>query len=42
VAASPVGLTARTVQFLLAVNACTWHNWLIGAPVKRSLIASDH
>jgi hypothetical protein len=24
---------------LLALNACIWHNWLIGAPVKRSLIA---
>jgi len=27
---------------MLALNACTWHNWLIGAPVKRSLIAYDH
>jgi hypothetical protein len=36
VAASPVGLWARIVQRLLALNACTWHNWLIGAPVKRS------
>lgn len=27
---------------LLALNACIWHNWLIGAPVKRSLIAYDH
>ena len=42
VAASPVGLWARIVQRLLALNACTWHNWLIGAPVKRSLIAYDH
>ena len=27
------------MQRLLALNACIWHNWLIGAPVKRSLIA---
>ena len=26
----------------LTLNACTWHNWLIGAPAKRSLIAYDH
>jgi hypothetical protein len=25
-----------------AVTACIWHNWQIGAPVKRSLIAYDH
>ena len=25
-----------------ALNACIWHNWMIGAPVKRSLIAYDH
>jgi hypothetical protein len=37
----PAGLWARTVQRLLALNACIWHNWLIGAPVKRSLIAYD-
>jgi hypothetical protein len=30
------------VQRLLARNACIWHNWQIGAPVKRSLIAYDH
>ena len=30
------------VQRLLALNACIWHNWIIGAPVKRSLIAYDH
>jgi hypothetical protein len=28
--------------FLLALNACIWHNWQIGAPVKRSLTAYDH
>ena len=38
--ASPVGLWARIVQRLLALNACTWHDWLIGAPIKRSLIAT--
>jgi len=30
------------VQRLLALNACIWHNWMIGARVKRSLIAYDH
>ena len=25
-----------------ALNAAIWHNWQIGAPVKRSLIAYDH
>lgn len=38
----PAGLWARIVQRLLALNAAIWHNWLIGAPVKRSLIAYDH
>jgi hypothetical protein len=38
----PTGLWARVVQRLLALNACIWHNWMIGAPVKRSLIAYDH
>ena len=38
----PAGLWARIVQRLLALNACIWHNWMIGAPVKRSLIAYDH
>ena len=36
------GPRACIVKRLLALNACTWHNWLIGAPVKRSLIAYDH
>jgi hypothetical protein len=35
-------LWARIVQRLLALNAAIWHNWQIGAPVKRSLIAYDH
>ena len=38
----PAGLWARILQRLLALNACIWHNWMIGAPVKRSLIAYDH
>ncbi len=38
----PAGLWARVIQRLLALNARIWHNWLIGAPVKRSLIAYDH
>ncbi len=38
----PAGLRARIVQRLLALNAVIWHNWVIGAPVKRSLIAYDH
>ena len=29
----PAGLRARVVQRLLALNACIWHNWVIGAPV---------
>jgi hypothetical protein len=39
---APAGLRARIVQRLLALNAAIWHNWAIGAPVKRSLIAYDH
>jgi hypothetical protein len=39
---APSGLWARIVQRLLALNAAIWHNWNIGAPVKRSLIAYDH
>jgi hypothetical protein len=38
----PVGLWARIVQRLPALNAVIWHSWTIGAPVKRSLIAYDH
>jgi hypothetical protein len=38
----PAGLWARTVQRLLALNAAIWHNWLIDAPIKRSLTAYDH
>jgi len=32
------GQWTRIIQRLLALNACSWYNWLIGAPVKRSLI----
>ncbi|MCI0689774.1 MAG: transposase [Sporichthyaceae bacterium] len=35
-------LWTRVVQRLLALNTVIWHNWTIGAPVKRSLIAYDH
>jgi hypothetical protein len=38
----PSGLWTRIVQRLLALNAVIWHNWTIGAPIKRSLIAYDH
>jgi hypothetical protein len=38
----PAGLWARVLQRLLALNTAIWHNWAIGAPVKRSLIAYDH
>lgn len=38
----PTGLWTRTVQRLLALNAVIWHNWTIGAPATRSLIAYDH
>jgi hypothetical protein len=38
----PRGLWTRIVQRLLALNAAIWHNWAIGALVKRSLIAYDH
>ena len=38
----PAGLWARVVQRLLALNAAIWHNSIIEAPVKRSLIAYDH
>jgi hypothetical protein len=36
------GLYARVGQRLLAMAAAIWHNTLIGAPTKRSLIAYDH
>jgi Transposase DDE domain len=36
------GIYARVGQRLLAMAAAIWHNTLIGAPSKRSLIAYDH
>jgi hypothetical protein len=35
------GVYARVGARLLALAAAIWHNWHIGAPVKRSLIAYD-
>ena len=35
-ARSTEGLWARVCQRICALNAAIWHNWLIGAPVKRS------
>lgn len=36
------GVVVRVAQRLLALTAGIWHNWLIGAPNKRSLVAYDH
>jgi hypothetical protein len=36
------GVYARVAARLLALAAAIWHNWQIGAPIKRSLIAYDH
>lgn len=36
------GVFARVAQRLLALTAGIWHNWMIDAPDKRSLIAYDH
>jgi hypothetical protein len=36
------GVGARVAQRLLALAAGVWHNWIIGANHKRSLIAYDH
>jgi hypothetical protein len=36
------GVFARIAQRLLALTAAIWHNWLIDAPDKRSLVAYDH
>jgi hypothetical protein len=44
----PCGKSRETVKRyelaarLLTLAAGSWHNWLIGAPIKRSLIAYDH
>jgi hypothetical protein len=39
---TPAGVFTRIAQRLLALAACIWHNWRIGASDKRSLIAYDH
>ncbi len=39
---TPEGVYARVAQRLLALTAAIWHNWALGAPRKRSLIAYDH
>ena len=39
---TPAGVFTRVAQRLLALTAVIWHNWTIGAPSKRSLIAYDH
>ena len=36
------GVFARVAQRLVALTAAIWHNWLVGAPRKRSLVAYDH
>lgn len=36
------GVTVRVAQRVLALTAGVWHNWLIDAPCKRSLVAYDH
>ncbi len=36
------GVVVRVGQRLLALAACGWFNWLLGEPVKRSLVAYDH
>lgn len=36
------GVYSRIAARLLALAAGIWHNWAIGAPNKRSLIAYDH
>jgi hypothetical protein len=41
-ARTDLGIYTRTAQRLLAMAAAIWHNWAIGAPDKRSLIAYDH
>ena len=41
-AASLPGCGPASSERLLALNTTIWHNWAIGAPVKRSLIAYDH
>ena len=37
-----LGVYSRVAGRLLALAAGIWHNWLVGEPNKRSLIAYDH
>jgi hypothetical protein len=39
---TPTGVLTRIWQRVLALTAAAWHNDIIGAPIKRSLIAYDH
>lgn len=39
---TPAGVAVRVLQRVLALTAAIWHNWRIGQPVMRSLIAYDH
>ena len=39
---TPAGVYSRVAGRLLALAAGIWHNWIIGAAHKRSLIAYDH
>jgi hypothetical protein len=39
---TPLGVTARIMQRILALTAAIWHNDHTGQPVMRSLIAYDH
>jgi hypothetical protein len=41
-ARTDLGVYARTTQRLLAMATAIGHNWVIGAPDKRSPIAYDH
>ena len=36
------GVYSHIAARLLTLAAESWYNWLIGAPIKRSLIAHDH
>jgi len=39
---TPAGVLTRIWQRVLALTVAVWHNDIIGAPTKRSLIAYDH
>jgi hypothetical protein len=41
-AGAPAGVIVRVLQRIMAMAAAIWHNGLIGAPIHRSLTASDH